>query len=223
MARLKVERAGHLINEVEAEIERFRKDPQLHAKMFTTEDGGFTAEVISTIGPLKVGPIIGDTVHNLRSALDVMASELARLNGMSARDVYFPIADSADQLDGKIKKKCFHKAGDDAVELLKQFSPYRGGNVALRGLHELNIQDKHTLLAPTDFMFQTRISVPIEDGALQVAKGQINYDPDSVKLVFPDNTAFSGDEVVPTLKNLVELVHSIVEAFSALVAARGPS
>src|SRR5690348_4594878 len=43
--------------------------------------------------PDEWGPIIGDVVHNLRSALDMMACELVRLNKRSDKSVYFPFCD----------------------------------------------------------------------------------------------------------------------------------
>src|ERR1041384_1788255 len=38
--------------------------------------------------PPSMGPIVGDIVHNLRSSLDMMACELARLNSKSDKSVY---------------------------------------------------------------------------------------------------------------------------------------
>jgi hypothetical protein len=38
--------------------------------------------------------------------------------------------------------------------------------------------------------------------------------------IFPPDSAFAGEEVVPTLKKLVEMVNGILESFTRLVAAR---
>src|SRR3954466_15009690 len=124
---VKLARARHFIQELEAEAERYknsdptsvRLDHEANPPNIHVEWKGVT---------LMPGAIIGDAVHNLRTALDLMASELARINGKSDKDVYFPFASSADRFDQAIKSRSFDKAGDDAVALLRKFEPYRGGN-----------------------------------------------------------------------------------------------
>lgn len=37
---------------------------------------------------------LGDAIHNMRTALDLMASELARINGKKDREIYFPFSSS---------------------------------------------------------------------------------------------------------------------------------
>src|SRR6266571_1653305 len=95
------------------------------------------------------GAIFGDVVHNLRTALDLMACELARRNGQSDKSVYFPFCEEAIYLDTMIKEKNFHRAGPKAVTLLKKFAPHKGGNVALRAIHDLDMQDKHRSIVPS--------------------------------------------------------------------------
>ena len=85
--------------------------------------------------------VLGDAVHNLRAALDLLASELARINGKSDRNIYFPFASAKAEFPNAITKGNFNKAGPDAVTLLHTFAPYRGGNELLRALHEFDIKD----------------------------------------------------------------------------------
>ena len=98
--------------------------------------------------PSEIPLVLGDAVHNLRTALDLLACDLVRLNGQSAKGVHFPFAESEDGLDEQIKKKKFDRASPEAVRLLKKIRPYRGGNVLLRALHELDVMDKHRLIIP---------------------------------------------------------------------------
>jgi hypothetical protein len=98
--------------------------------------------------PPELSAIIGDVIHNLRTALDLLANDLVRLAGKNPKEVYFPFARSEDELSEQIKRRNFDRAGPDAVALLKQLCPYKGGNVALRTIHDLDIQDKHQALVP---------------------------------------------------------------------------
>lgn len=165
--------------------------------------------------PRESSAILGDILHNLRSTLDLVASELARRAGRSDKNVYFPIADKADELPSLIKKKNFHYAGPEAVALLKTFAPYRGGNTALRAIHELDIRDKHTALMPTAAEVSFRLDVQRRRDGKELRNPSAKVK--SVKFVFPDNTPLAGDELFPTLENLVEVVNGIVKAFVALV------
>ena len=222
MARLKLDRAEHLINELRLELEYYRANHRMQTRI-AEKDGTRGVELVFDGGPVKAAPILGDLIHNLRSALDLTASELARLNNRNDKKVYFPISDSEESLDSRIKEKNFHLAGDDAVKLLKEFAPYRGGNAALRALHDMDIQDKHTALIPTAHSVRVLIAVRDDEGNLRTPETAADIDPSSIEFKFPADTAFAWDAVIPTTEKLVELVRGIVEAFAALVATRTPA
>ena len=69
--------------------------------------------------------MIGDIIHNLRAALDVMACDLVRLNRKSATGVHFPFARSASDLAKQIKEKHIDRAGPQVVDEIKKLQPYR--------------------------------------------------------------------------------------------------
>jgi hypothetical protein len=180
--------------------------------------------------PIEMGAALGDAIHNLRSALDLMASDLCRLNGKSPEDVYFPFCDEEGYLDKMIVKRHFDRAGDAAVKLLRELKPYKGGNSALRALHDLDVQDKHQMLIPSPLSVAGPI-LELHDG-----KGNYHRDeqgqpkpkivgdpnkPSEIKLVLPDTCALAGQELIPTLHKLVETTATIVERFKALVAPSG--
>ena len=96
--------------------------------------------------PDEWSPIIGDIVHNLRAALDLMAGDLVRLNRKSAVGVHFPFARSEAELSKQIKKKHIDRAGLQVINEIKKLQPYKGGNLALRAIHDLDIVDKHQSL-----------------------------------------------------------------------------
>ncbi len=73
--------------------------------------------------PLALSTVIGDVVHNLRAALDLMACDLVRLNGGNVKGVYFPFANSAEEFPGQIKAKNLDRAGEDVVSLITRLLP----------------------------------------------------------------------------------------------------
>lgn len=168
--------------------------------------------------------VFGDAVHNLRTALDLMATDLVRANGGNEKGVHFPFADSAGELEYQITNKKFHRAGAAAAALLKQVAPHRGGNAALRALHDLDVLDKHKQMIPSAVTFTSptfRMDQDAEGRPILVPVTAVD-EPTSILLTFPDDGGvFAGKEVIPTLHQLVELTAGVVEAFKALCEVPG--
>jgi hypothetical protein len=182
------------------------------------EDGKLVIKVDWAAIPDDPGAILGDCIHNLRTSLDLMACELVRsVNGNDNR-VYFPFSHSEDDLDLVIKEKNFHRAGQDAVELVKSLKPYRGGNQMLRAMHDLDIEDKHKALIVT----ATGASIAVE-GAYSVddpENGNIAVTAADVYFTFSQEGILPGLNVIKTLEQLVEVVDGILEAFVCLIGRR---
>jgi len=216
-SRMKLQRAEGFILELETELQRYKESRPGRGFINTELTPPQFEFTLDPIGLLP-GTIIGDAIHNLRSALDLMASELARIKGLNDKDVYFPFAATASEFPDAVKRRGFHKAGDDAVALLMQFQPYRGGNEALRAIHDLDIQDKHTALIPNTS------SVTAAFGAVyninDLTQHSVSMDVVEVHYVFPKESPFAGERIIETLQKLVELVNGILEAFASLVAVR---
>jgi hypothetical protein len=149
-ARLKLERADKHIADLNAAITAFRStNPyKVGSKHDLKQDAPlyFMEEVADVPDAIRL--IVGDAIHNLRSALDHIAMQLwiagGRLGNVKA--VAFPIFDSAAKYvtegAGKIKG-----ARPDAIKVIDAIEPYHGGNGhALWILQELNNIDKHRLL-----------------------------------------------------------------------------
>jgi hypothetical protein len=116
-----------------------------------------------------------------------------------------------------IKKKNFHLAGGPAITLLRQYAPYKGGNIALRGLHDLDICDKHEALVPGVTMTASPVlRLRDDDGTLNPVVVGDPVTSSDLKVIFPAETPFAGQKVIPTLEGLVELTERIIEAFAAL-------
>lgn len=99
--------------------------------------------------PPEIPLIIGDTVHNLRSALDLLVNQVAQSRGanIDAARLQFPYAKSeAEYL--KIVTKNFSPFGQDLQNALLDLRAFEGGDKFLCGLHNLDIYDKHRYVMP---------------------------------------------------------------------------
>jgi hypothetical protein len=216
---IKLTRASGFIQELEREFERYKSDEVLRYR-YELDPSGVLDVILDPIFPGELpGAIIGDAVNNLRTALDLMATELVAISGGNPTGVYFPFASSAGELDDQIRNKKFDRAGTEAVWLLKTFAPYVGGNKALREMHDLDIQDKHKAILISAPSYSGRMTlIRNEQGILEPGPFVVT----AVRVVFPENSALAGEEILPTLKHLMEMVEGILKAFAALVAARTP-
>jgi hypothetical protein len=157
-ARIKVERARVHIAAIETEVAAWLArvgDPCFEQDVL---DDGRThvvrlVHVPST--PQHWGAIVGDVLHNLRSALDLLAWQAVIAGGGTpGKKTGFPVfqhnrGDAGD----KGVTLALKGAKPDFVEAVRRFQPYNRCHspVALRNdalwvLHRLNIEDKHHLL-----------------------------------------------------------------------------
>lgn len=215
----KLARARKFIDELKVALDGFISKKPFKAFFIARPDGPSIRIEWDGIG-LEPGAIVGDCVHNLRTALDLMASELARINGESDAGVYFPFADTEFGVMEMVGRKKFDRCGDDAVRLLVGFAPFKGGDEMLRGLHDLDIQDKHRALILTHRTWEWRatgeVVVP-EAGEVEVAA---EIDTFNHVFHFPPDGPLATRPLIETLEELVQLVHRIIEAFARLVEMR---
>jgi hypothetical protein len=95
--------------------------------------------------PLAIPLIIGDIVHNLRSALDYLASGL--VSGPRNRsEAKFPIRSTSANDWENSGLRMVGTASQEAKEALRRLRPYEGGDPRFCVLQALNNIDKHRLL-----------------------------------------------------------------------------
>ena len=120
-ARTKIKRAEQHIAELNEKLIAYAKTDPITVSVEIK-----AVNSVATISWTELDPIccaiLGDAIHNLRTALDTMAAELARLNQKKDKGVYFRFADSEKNLNAQIHRKEFNRAGADAVALLKKFA-----------------------------------------------------------------------------------------------------
>jgi hypothetical protein len=90
--------------------------------------------------------VIGDAVHNLNSALDLLAFGMVGDQAPTPDRVLFPFAKSANGLCGTITNRQIQLAGKDVVDAIKELKPYPGGNDMLYNVHALDVRDKHHII-----------------------------------------------------------------------------
>lgn len=157
-ASLKVARAYRHIDELKATLDNIRRD---HPKTLIPKkqaDGSFTL-TFSDLGPS--GPmiplILGDAIHNLRSAFDHMwvalaeAAEPARANVAAVKFATFPFHETRHNLKGVVEKGAIKDAFPDTERLiLDHIRPYSdaGGNEILWAITKFDKIDKHNTIIP---------------------------------------------------------------------------
>lgn len=96
--------------------------------------------------PMNIwGPILGDGIQNLRSALEHTAYALvAHCQGSPWRHSQFPIADQVSNLTWR-DKGTLSRLGDAPRAFIESHQPYNGGH-ALAVLRDISNEDKHRQL-----------------------------------------------------------------------------
>ena len=154
--RLKVDWAEKHLDALDAEIHRWTSGPRNPRRLQRIRDGvpptefraqfRFDPPILDTVPML-----IGDAVHNLRSALDHLACALADLevpptSETGQPDIEFPIYISEAEFIKRGARR-IEKLPPSAQDEIKSLQPYRAGNNArfqlLWALHRLDIIDKH--------------------------------------------------------------------------------
>src|SRR5690348_1703294 len=97
-SKVKLTRARQFIDEVDAGLQAYDSSNPTTVEL----DWKRSMKIHRKEVPPVVLATLGDAIHNMRAALDLMAAELARVNGKSDKKVYFPFAESKEELPAQI-------------------------------------------------------------------------------------------------------------------------
>ena len=165
---------------------------------------------------------VGDVAHNLRTALDHLICHMLVVAGsvITNRDA-FPISESSTRYESR-KAGLVNRIRPKAIEALDLLKPYKGGNLDLWRIHELDRIDKHRTLAPIakdfiffadwfdgDFLFKK--DSPALAGLYdeQVERDmQFEIEKSVAKPQVPDR-----DAILPSLHQLVQVTEALVLRF----------
>lgn len=150
--RLKIERAKRHIGELTAEIETYLAGKPY--EIFAEEDQATAKRLykirVKQAVPFEWSAIVGDTIHNARSALDILMVEIVKLcdpNRASYNHVHFVVGQSKDIFETRLPKN-IQGASAEARRLVEDLKPYKGGDEAFWMLHQLDITNKHKAIIP---------------------------------------------------------------------------
>lgn len=166
--KLKLTRARqHLEETTRLWREYGESNPFKDGRRFTPQGVEILWLSVSRAPPVQISTATGDSIHNLRSALDWLVCDIVRANGKQpSQNTGFPTSDgSLKALEPLI--------GGRAASMLKRVRSARRWNEALWALHQLDVQDKHNQILTTaaaTLNVQTMTSMPMtrmtEDGRL---------------------------------------------------------
>jgi hypothetical protein len=177
--RAKVERAQeHLIALDAATGEFFEVDPYEIVGEFEAEASEYLFRVkVLREPPLRLGVMLGDFIHNLRSALDHLVWQLVLLDGNSPdRSTCFPVASSREQFD-RMAEKALPGLIPEHVARIEALQPYHARDRQevhlLKLLPRLSNTDKHQIVHATlgwfrsDFVTQPLFTPNADAGVIQ--------------------------------------------------------
>jgi hypothetical protein len=170
-ARLKIDRAKKHISDLEADIVALE---DTYTAKIEYHSGNNAQSVVHEFPNLEtslagLSLIVGDAIHNLRSALDFAWYSTIRrhLPDKISESTKFPVRETRQNLEGtlhgiEVDTRC--KRLFDCI--VSEIQPYKGGhNSAVWTLHNLDISDKHLLLLGLDPMGHIRgISIKDREG-----------------------------------------------------------
>lgn len=152
-ALLKVHRATEHVHELSALLQKSRPFTYvLETDTNTGHRATFAKRNETVIN--RAALIIGDIVHNLRSALDhaywIIASPGAATE-WERKSIQFPYSETEARLDESVKKRFADRVSPTFYQSLLDLKPHAepGGNEFLALIHKLDVIDKHKLLIPT--------------------------------------------------------------------------
>lgn len=183
----------------------------------------------------KIALIVGDSIHNLRAAIDYVAWEIFKGTTINEKYIKFPFDEKRkcleDSLNGAIKKGASKKVCDFILNTIK---PYDGGNIPLWGLHKLDITNKHRfLIRIVDIPYLPNVCVEDDreqkHGNITIRPGESlralftsnnlhikSHGKPTVDIIFNGTDVFEGEHVIPTLDKLAVTVDSTISLFEAL-------
>ncbi len=161
-ARIKIDRANEHINEFQAHWESFLKTDFCKVRVQNDPEGAQRIVIDpTTMFPVHLVLCPGDAIHNLRSALDYVISEIL---GHKSTRLAFPMHELREGLKSSfrtnpeiINGKVVGKGGNAGIEeavaglgefILDEIRPYKGADNPLWVINALDRLDKHRLFVP---------------------------------------------------------------------------
>jgi len=154
-ARLKIERADKHIADIEKNILSL---PDAHTISIQTNPQTGKPCIKFEIGDIRkvsvqLGLMVGDAIHNLRTALDYtwIGTIERHVPSIASKFSKFPVQETRKMVEGILKgRKIQIDVSCPALYklIVSDIKPYLGGEESIYYLHYLDVADKHLLLIP---------------------------------------------------------------------------
>lgn len=232
-AKLKIERGERHIGEYIQTIIAFVKTD--FCKVTVEEDsetGDYFVKVDATAPyPSQLPAIIGDAVHNLRTALDYIVVDFT---GINPDWITLPAARQRHEVEASERYKAIRRDLPDFADfIIHEIQPYAGGKFKVWELGKLDSIDKHKLLIPiTKVSTLLRLDVKddcgnrITDTFIPVEEGTVLRLPSGGRKIKVDHKGYAGIDVcfghetpfagLPVLEVLPDLPKMTLQALEAL-------
>jgi hypothetical protein len=243
-SRLKIERAEKHIHDLDLVLKKVAS-PSFY-RLYIEQDLDRINWVILDFGSNALPAddaalIIGDALHNLRSALDILWHKVIEAcGGTTSSYTRFLVRDTEDELVAPLKNALEHKQITEEIYrfILNVVKPCKAGNYPIWALDDLNIRDKHQLIIPI-FKLMWVFGVCLEDD-----QGKVFYpgalmadEPCRIKLpielygkkltvknkghaapnvFFQLGFPFESEPIMPSLSRIAEEVTRTVEEFELI-------
>ncbi len=201
--------------------------------------------------PQFLSIVIGDAIHNLRTALDYAATAVVRKAKGNTAFVTFPFHEDRDQFKnapptGLKQLKLALPKSDVTKFFLDDIKPYKGGNTELWMLTKIDKIDKHNFILPVISIGNIFQGMMIVDGPgaqgirlnarasndasrpfafvrVDGSNGLPAYSAAEItaNITFPIGEFFSGAEVISTLEKLTTIVTKTLKDFEKFVVSSG--
>jgi len=238
--RLKIERAKKHISDLEEVIiPFFDGSPYGVGAELDTQISHYLIH-LESVKPLPaiIPLLVGDAVHNLRSALDHLAWQLVEAaGGVPNKDTYFPICNDpikgSQQYASALGKGEISKMYSGAEKLLASIQPYQSGDDTLFCLHTLDIHDKHRIVLAvyatlsswglknpsiwfSELGFGTAVTTGDELCRIPADTWEKSHDniDFGFYVAFGEPEILKGKSILETLNSMADLVESLLADFT---------
>jgi hypothetical protein len=236
---LKIRRALTHIHELEKCLNDYKENYRPQVSL--SDDGKINLLVPEVHFPENPSLIVGDAIHNLRSALDIMTTMGMDYFGQDRRKYYFPIDATRSSFLGQRGFKEIKSISPEFATLISdQIKPYKEENYGFWALNQMDNSDKHRLLVVSIHEFQFNIKIIRDDDDSSellegticlLEKGKLPKQGSLadihnkkalegfVDLKFGPNEPYPSQSIIPILydlKNLVEgTMHEFIKFFAS--------
>jgi hypothetical protein len=240
-ARLKLDRAKHHIRDLQLVFASFIRDnPDPIRIEHDAAAGMVTARIIDPDFPASLPLIIGDAIHNLRTALDHAMWELIRLDG-GTQDRWTAFPAHRRRVDYEAACNGIKTPRNDTRKFLISLACHEhGGGEKIYGLHILDNSDKHAIITPTvGTAMGHEISLFAESAGGEITwlgaggpgsrsltaatTSGVKFHHNSkvaLDIFFADVEFFPHRAAIPTLMHLTDAVEDVLRQFEIFVRSR---